>query len=82
MLRAGYSANAQVIIERRSDVLIIPERVVRFEERGAFVTVRLGPDETEEREIETGLSDGISVEVLDGLAEGERVMEPPRREIT
>jgi len=82
LLRAGYSANAQVIIERRSDILIIPERVVRFEEGGAFVTVRLGPDETEEREISTGLSDGISVEVLDGLAEGERVMEPPRREIT
>ena len=56
LLRAGYSANAQVIIERRSDILIIPERVVRFEERGTFVTVRLGPDETEEREIETGLS--------------------------
>ena len=82
LLRAGYSANAQVIIERRSDILIIPERVVRFEEGGAFVTVRTGPDETEEREITTGLSDGISVEVLDGLAEGERVMEPPRREIT
>ncbi|MDE0358579.1 MAG: efflux RND transporter periplasmic adaptor subunit [Gammaproteobacteria bacterium] len=82
LLRAGYSANAQVIIERRSDILIIPERVVRFEEEGAFVTVRLGPDETEEREIRTGLSDGISVEVLDGLTEGERVMEPPRREIT
>lgn len=82
LLRAGYSANAQVIIERRSDILIIPERVVRFEEEGTFVTVRLGPEETEEREIETGLSDGISVEVLDGLTEGERVMEPPRREIT
>ena len=82
LLRAGYSANAQVIIERRSDILIIPERVVRFEEGGAFVTVRVGPEETEEREIRTGLSDGISVEVLEGLAEGERVMEPPRREIT
>ena len=82
LLRAGYSANAQVIIERRSDILIIPERVVRFEDGGTFVTVRLGPEETEEREIRTGLSDGINVEVVYGLAEGERVMEPPRREIT
>ena len=81
-LRAGYSANAHVIIERRSDVLIIPERLVRFDDERTLVTVRLGPEETEEREIRTGLSDGISVEVLDGLAEGERVLEPPRREIT
>ena len=82
LLRAGYSANAQVIIERRSDILVVPERVVRFEDGDTFVTVRLGPGETEQREIRTGLSDGINVEVLDGLAEGERVMEPPRREIT
>ena len=53
LLRAGYSANAQVIIERRSDILIIPERVVRFENGGTFVTIRLGPEETEEREIRT-----------------------------
>ena len=75
-LRAGYSANAHVIIERRSDVLVIPERLVRFEDERTLVTVRRGPEETEEREIRTGLSDGITVEVLDGLAEGERVLEP------
>ncbi len=81
-LRAGYSANADVIIERRSDTLIIPERLVRFEDDAAFVTVWLGPDETEEREIQTGLSDGIRLKVLSGLVEGEKVMEPPQREIS
>lgn len=81
-LRAGYSANADVIIERRTDVLIIPERVVRFEDDRAFVTVRVGEGETEEREISTGLSDGISLEVLDGLTEGDEVLEPAEREIT
>ncbi|MCG8468112.1 MAG: efflux RND transporter periplasmic adaptor subunit [Gemmatimonadetes bacterium] len=81
-LRAGYSANADVIIERRSDVLVIPERLVRFEDEAAFVTLWMGPEETEEREIETGLSDGINIEVTSGLAEGDRVMEPPQREIT
>ena len=80
-LRAGYSANADIIIERRSDTLIVPERLVRFEDGRAFVTVLAGPDTTEEREIRTGLSDGISVEVLEGLEEGELVLEPPAREI-
>jgi HlyD family secretion protein len=80
-LRAGYSANADIIIERRSDILFIPERLVRFEDERAFVTVQLGPDASEEREIRTGLSDGINVEVLEGLSEGELVREPPPREI-
>ena len=67
-----------MIIERRSDILIIPE--ARGEVRGGrSVRERFawGPRRPRKREIRTGLSDGISVEVLDGLAEGERVMEPP-----
>jgi len=81
-LRAGYSANADIIIERRSDVLIIPERLVRFDDGKAFVTVGLGPERTEEREIETGLSDGISIQIVSGLEEGDLVLEPPVREIS
>ncbi len=81
-LRAGYSANADIIIERRGDVLLVPERVIRHEDGGAFVTLWLGPDHTEERAVRTGLSDGILIEVLEGLAEGERVLEPPQREIS
>lgn len=82
LLRAGYSANAEVIIERRENVLYIPERVVRFEDGEAFVTVWLGPDRTEERRIETGLSDGIRIEVVEGLSEDDLVLEPPPREIS
>lgn len=81
-LRAGYSANADIIIERRQDVLYIPERLVRFEDDRALVTVRLGPESTEERELRTGLSDGINIQVLEGLEEGEQVLEPPPREIS
>jgi HlyD family secretion protein len=81
-LRAGYSANADIIIERRTDVLVIPERVVRFEDDAARVTVLLPDGTTVEREIQTGLSDAILVEVTDGLEEGEKVVEPPPREIS
>jgi HlyD family secretion protein len=81
VLRAGYSANADVIIERREDVLVIPERLVRYSDDTAKVTVLLPDGTQEERVVEIGLSDAINVEVLSGLKEGERVVEPPPREI-
>lgn len=81
VLRAGFSANADVIIERRTDVLTIPERLVTFEGDSARVEV-LAPDGSREwRTVETGLSDAVAVEILSGLEEGERVIEPEPREI-
>ncbi len=81
ILRAGYSANAEIIIEEREDVLVIPERVVDFAEDTARVTVLLDDETSEERVIQTGLSDAINVEVVSGLAEGARVREKPPKEI-
>jgi HlyD family secretion protein len=81
VLRAGYSANVDIIIDRRDDVLVIPERLIRFEEGTARVTVLVGTGMTEVREIETGLSDALNIEVISGLEEGDRVVEPPPREI-
>ncbi len=80
-LRAGYSANADVIIARRDSVLMIPERLITFEGDSATVTVLLPDGGTEVRTIKVGLSDAINVEVLEGLREGEKVAEKPTREI-
>jgi HlyD family secretion protein len=81
ILRAGYSANAELIIEERQDVLTVPERVVEFEGDSAFVEVLLPDGTRERRQVETGLSDAVRVQVLSGLEEGERVVEPKPREI-
>ena len=81
VLRAGYSANADVIIERRDSVLTIPERLVRTEKDTSRVTVLLPDGKQEERIVRLGLSDAINVEVLEGLNEGDLVVEPPPREI-
>src|SRR5690242_622097 len=81
-LRAGYSANAEVIISRRDSVLYIPERLITHRNDSSFVTVRTDAGKTEERLIKTGLSDAINIEVLEGLKEGESLVEPPPREIT
>lgn len=66
-LRAGYSANADIILDRRKDVIAIKERDVRFEEDTTFVEVEVGEREFEKKEVELGLSDGILVEVVNGL---------------
>jgi HlyD family secretion protein len=76
-LRAGLSANAEVIIDQRKQVLTIPERVVTFENGSAWVNVRRPDGTTEKRTIRTGLSDAIQVEVLEGLQEGELILEKP-----
>ncbi len=81
VLRAGYSANANVIINQRDSVLAIPERLISVDNDTARVTVLLPDGRTEERVVERGLSDAINIEILSGLNEGELVVEPPPREI-
>ena len=81
-LRAGYSANAEVIIARRDSVLCIPERLILHRNDSSFVTVRTSPGKTVERWIRTGLSDAINIEVLEGLQASDSVVEHPPREIT
>ncbi len=81
VLRAGYSANADVIIDRREGVLMIPERLITFSGDTAKVTVLLEDGSQEERIVDTGLSDAIKVEVITGLEEGDKIVEAPPREI-
>jgi HlyD family secretion protein len=85
-LRAGYSANADVIIREKKDVLVIPERLVTFEDGGKKATVeKAGTDPKapgKKVEIKTGISDGLNVEVVSGLKKGDRVVERPPKEIS
>lgn len=85
-LRAGYSANADVIIREKKDVLTIPERLVTFDDGGKKATVELAgettKDPTKKIEIKTGISDGLNVEVISGLKKGDRLVERPPKEIS
>ncbi len=81
-LRAGYSANANIIIDERRDVKKIPERVISFRDDSSFVEIA-GEKKGEriEKEIKVGLSDNVDIEVLEGLTEGEKVLEKPLRTV-
>jgi HlyD family secretion protein len=81
VLRAGYSANADLIIKEKDDILLIPERLVEFVEDTAFVQSKEPTGKIERKKIKTGLSDGLNVEVTEGLKEGDMLVERPPKEI-
>jgi HlyD family secretion protein len=80
-LRAGYSANANIIIQKKENILTVPERVVTFRNDSSLVKLALGPGKDEEKLIKTGLSDAINIEVMSGLSEGQEVLEKPVKKI-
>jgi HlyD family secretion protein len=80
-LRAGYSANADIIISKKDSILVIPERLVEFRGDTAYVEISDSAGIIESREIEVGLSDGLNIEVIDGLALGDEIVERPPKEI-
>jgi len=71
-LRAGYSANADIVLDHRDQVLVVNEGNLITEDGKTFVEVETGPQVFERREVETGLSDGINIEVLGGITETTR----------
>lgn len=79
LIRAGYSANADIVLDRRDRVLAIPESLLQFEGEKAFVEVEVGPQRFERRDLELGLSDGIKVEVKGGVTADEKIKRPERR---
>ena len=71
-IRSGYSANAEIILQRAKDVLSVPESAIVFEGDSTFVYV--GSDgKYEKRAVTTGVADGVDIEIKDGLSAGEKV---------
>ena len=72
-VRAGYSANADIVLDRRDSVLAISEALLQFENDSAFVEIETGEQVFEKRFVETGLSDGINIEILSGLTKEDKI---------
>ncbi len=69
-IRAGYSANANIVLERKDSVMVIPEGLLKFDNDSSYVEINIGTLEEpnyEKRFVETGLSDGINIEITEGL---------------
>ncbi|SIQ24396.1 efflux RND transporter periplasmic adaptor subunit [Maribacter ulvicola] len=74
-IRAGYSANAAIVLEEKKDVLSIKEALLQFdkETNKPYVEVETGENEFEKKELILGVSDGIDVEIVSGIDENAKI---------
>ena len=81
-LRAGYSANAEIVLAEADHVLAVPESAIEFEGDSTFVYVlkgkadKPGEQQYERRPVVTGLSDGVNIEIKSGITVNEHVRGP------
>ena len=75
-VRAGYSANADIVLAQTDSVLSIQESLLQFENDSVYVEIETEPQVFEKRFIELGLSDGINVEVKEGLTMEDKIKIP------
>ena len=72
-LRSNYSANADIVLDKKDNALAINEGDLIIEDKLTFVEVETAPQTFVKREIKTGLSDGINIEVISGLKADEKI---------
>jgi HlyD family secretion protein len=77
-IRAGYSANASIVLEKKEDILVIPEALLQFDKSTSkpYVEIAVGSEaeqKFERRDIEVGISDGVNVEIVSGLTEEDNI---------
>lgn len=75
-LRAGYSANADIILAKKEKVLTVPEALLQFSGDSTFVEVEESPNVYAKHVIKTGISDGINIEVIEGVSEKDKIKVP------
>ena len=75
MIRAGYSANASLVLEKKDSVMVIPEALLQFDKETdePYVEVGVGDQKFERKEVEIGISDGVNVEIISGITEEDEV---------
>ncbi|MGB0255202.1 MAG: efflux RND transporter periplasmic adaptor subunit [Flavobacteriaceae bacterium] len=74
-VRAGYSANASLVLDKKEDVLALREALIQFDRKtqDPYVEVMIGDQKFERREVKLGISDGVNVEILEGVAQEDEV---------
>ena len=75
LIRAGYSANASLVLEKKDSVMVIPEALLQFDKETdiPYVEVAVGEQKFERKDVKTGISDGINVEILSGITKDDDV---------
>ncbi len=74
-IRAGYSANADIVLQKKDSVLAIKEALLRFDKKTEkpYVEIKTGEDTFEKKELELGISDGVNIEILSGVSADDEI---------
>ena len=69
-VRAGYSANASLVLQKKDSIMAIPEALLQFdsETEMPYVEIQMSDQKFERKDVEIGISDGINVEIISGLS--------------
>ncbi|MGD1843609.1 MAG: efflux RND transporter periplasmic adaptor subunit [Thermonemataceae bacterium] len=79
-IRAGYSANADIVLDKKEGVMAIKESWIEFEGEKAYIYIEKEPQQFVKKRIKTGISDGINIEVVDGLTRKSKVRGTEKKE--
>ena len=74
-IRAGYSANAEIELESKDSILVIKEALLQFNRitEKPFVEFLKEDGRFQVKNVEIGISDGINVEIIEGVSEGDEI---------
>ncbi len=74
-IRAGYSANAEIDLEGKDNIFAIKESLLQFDRitDNPFVEIQTGEGKFKKKDVKLGISDGINVEILDGIEKGDKI---------
>ena len=74
-IRAGYSANASLVLEKKDNVMAISESLLQFDRdtEEPYVEIVVGEQKFERRDVEIGLSDGVNVELISGISMEDKI---------
>ncbi|WP_064967912.1 efflux RND transporter periplasmic adaptor subunit [Tenacibaculum ovolyticum] len=74
-IRAGYSANADIVLVKKDSVLSIKEALLRFDKKTEkpYVEIKVSEGKFEKKDVELGTSDGVNVEILGGVTKDDEI---------
>lgn len=74
-IRAGYSANAEIVLARKDSVLSIKEALLQFDRKTEkpYIEIKTGDQKFEKKDVKLGLSDGVNVEILEGVTADDEI---------
>ena len=74
-IRAGYSANANIVLEKKDSVLSIREALLKFDKKTdePYVEIKTSEQKFERKDLKLGISDGVNVEILEGITEDDAI---------